>query len=469
MSLIIWKPAQYVQGFSTEDLSGSGTPQPSNGELMAGINGRDTVVREVPRFTGWKKECYCDTGEFEITTADVKPGDVRRGNMVWLDGSVFVIEAFDWELTENGYECTMSGRDFWRYPESEIHERYIGEPYRQYYGGDNASDSTAKFNGENLVLGMGEFLRDEFLFLAGWFRDRRRYPQAISGSGFYPELIAKYPKGFTTRKTASAPTVANLMSYASEWRMFASWFNVGIRFRFAFDDAAGVFTIQPEIYEGEDGGVEMSAEGCGISGFKYSEDGRNAVNAVLATWTSAKRTFPGANHKYKGNLFTGATYADANAADTLNFFNYIAPNDCGNYAELLELYSEKILDMGAAPPESDETKEKMMDWLRTGIEAEIVKLEQSFEFEYDNSGQYKYGVHFELGDMITVKSDFLGIGAKQRLVSVKTSYEAGAAKSYAFEFGNQTIKRAAVYTKIARKLAEIDKRTGTVQRKVVEE
>ena len=466
MSLIIWKPAQYAQGFAEEaGADGNGTPQPSNGPLAIAPYDRDTVVREATRFTGWKKECFCDTGEFEVTTADVKPADVRRGNMVWLDGSVFVIEAYEWNLTENGYECTMSGRDFWRYPESEIKERYIGEHYRLFYGGDNAGDNTGKFNGENLALEMCGFLRDEFLFLAGWFRDRRRYPQAAIGERFYSDLIVKYPEGFTTRKTASAPTVANLMSYASEWRLFASWFNVGIRFRFAFDDAAGVFTIQPEIYNGEDNGVELKAEGRGVSGFKYSEDGRNAINAVLATWTSAKRTFGGTNHKYKGNAFTGATYADEAAADTMNFYKYVAPNDHQSYAERLELYSEKHLDMGSTPPDNDETKEKMMDWLRSGIEAATVQPEQSFEFEYDNSGAYKYGVHFELGDMITVQSDFLGIGAKQRLIAVTTSYEAGAAKSYAFEFGSQTIKKVALYANIARKLREIDMRTGTIHKK----
>ena len=468
MSLIIWKPAQYANEFATETGLDGGNAVPANGALDRGVNGRDTVVREVPRYAGWKKECYCDTGEFEVTTADVKPEDVRRGNMVLLDGSVFVIEAYEWELTEDGYQCTMSGRDFWRYPESEIKERYVGQPYRQHFGGDNANDNTDKFNGECLMYEIAEFMRDEYMFLAGWFRDRRRYPQAIVGDWFYPDLIVKKPDGFTTRKTDSAPVASALMSFASEWRMFASWFGVGIRFKFAFDDDAGVFTIQPEIYAGEDNGIELHADGRGVSGFRYAEDGRNAINAVLATWTSAKRTFPGTNHKYKGNLFTGATYADASAADQVNYFNYIAPNTHSSYAKRLELYSEKYLDMGSTPTESDETKEKMMYWLRSGIEAEIVKPEQSFEFEYDNSGAYKYGVHFGLGDMLAVRSDFLGIGSKQRLVAVTTSYAAGEVKSYGFEFGEQSIKRAALYSKIAQKLSEIDKRTATA-RKVVNE
>lgn len=467
MSLIIWRPARYAQEMSTETGLNSDTAYPSNGALAAAPYDRDTVVREVPRFTGWKKECYRDTGEFEVVTADVEPADVRRGNMVFLDGSVFVIESFEWNLTENGYECTMGGRDFWRYPESEIRPRYIGQAYRDRFGGDNAYDDSLAFNGECLVGEIGEFLRDEWRFLAGWFRDRRRYPQAWDSVNewFYPENIVKYPEGFTTEKTAAEPTCSELLSYAAEWRTFANWLDVGIRFRFAFDEQAGVFTIQPEIYKGEDKGVELSDDGRGVSGFKYSEDSRSAVNAVLAVWKSAKRTFDGINHKYQGNLFTGATVADESASDYVNFFNYVAPDKAQSYAERLELYSEKALDMGTAPTESDETKAKMMAWLRTGIEAEIVKPEQNFEFSYDNSGPYKFGVHFDIGDVLRVRSDFLGVVAKQRLVTVTTNYAAGEAKSYGFEFGEQTIRD--VFTaKIQRKISEINKNIGTARKAV---
>jgi hypothetical protein len=384
--------------------------------------------------------------------------------MVLLDGSVFVIEAYRWELTEDGYLCTMGGRDFWRYPECEIHERNVGDPYRNLFGGENASDTSNKYNGECLVMDVCEFLRDEHLNLAGWFRDRRRYPQAVDGGAFYPDLIAKYPADFLKRKTAGAPTVANIMSYASEWRMFASWFDVGIRFNFAFDENAGVFTIQPEVYKGESSGVTLRDDGRGVSGFEYSEDGRNAVNAVLASWISAARTFPGTNHKYKGNLFTGATTADADAKNIVNFFNYIAPNEHQSYAERLELYSEKYLDMGTVPPDSDGTRAKMMEWLQSGIEAEEVKPEKSFAFEYDNSGAYRYGEHFRLGDTLIVRSDFLGVASSQRLVTVTTKYDAGAAKSYAFEFGSQRIGNTTAILK--KKLIEIDKRTSAAGKKV---
>ena len=469
MSLIIWKPAQYAREFSKETGLNSDTAYPSNGALADAPYDRDTVVREVARFTGWKKECFCDTGEFEVKTTGVKPEDVKRGNMVWLDGSVFVIEAVSWELTENGYECTISGRDFWRYPDSEIHDRYVGEPYRNWFGGDNEADETNAYNGECLVIDMGEFMRDEWRFMAGWFRDRRRYPQAWDGvdKWFYPDLIVKHPDGFTTRKTDSEPTVSEIMSYGAEWRMIANWFGVGIRYRFAFDEDAGVFTIQPEIYEGADSNIEISADARGVSGFKYSEDGRNAVNAILATWTSEKRTFDeSGSHKYKGNAFTETTYDDESAADTVNYFYYVAPDDHRSYAERLALYSEKHLDAGSAPTESDETKEKMMAWLRSGIESEVVKPEQAFEFEYDNSGAYKYGVHFNVGDFLTVRADYLNVAAKQRLVTVTTKYEAGAAKSYEFEFGEQTIKNAYM-SALKRKMSEIDRRTATA-RKVIE-
>lgn len=472
MSLIIWKPAQYAQEFTKETGLNSDTAYPSNGALAAAPYDRDTVVREVARFTGWKKECFCDTGEFEVKTTGVKPEDVERGNMVWLDGSVFVIEAVSWELTENGYECTISGRDFWRYPDSEIHERYVGEPYRNWFDGDNEADETNAYNGECMAMDICEFMRDEWRFIAGWFRDRRRYPQAWDSvdKWFYPELIVKHPDGFTTRKTESEPTVSEIMSYGAEWRMFANWFGVGIRFRFAFDEDAGVFTIQPEIYEGADSNVEISADARGVSGFKYSEDGRNAVNAVLATWKSEKRTFEGTNHKYQGNaFFTINTNEDENAADHVNTFYYVEKGNEQSYAERLALYSEKYLDAGTVPAESDETREKMMAWLRSCVEVEIVKPEKSFEFEYDNSGAYKYGVHFNIGDLLTVRAGYLNVAAKQRLVTVTTNYEAGAAKAYAFEFGEQTIKSAYI-AKIQRKISEIDRRIGSARaRKVVEE
>lgn len=468
MSLIIWRPAQYAQEFAEVVDEETGSAFPTNGALLGPPYDRDTVIREVPRFTGWKKECYRDAGEFEVTTADARPEDVRRGNMVWLDGSVFVIETLKWSQTENGYECTMGGRDFWRYPESEIRQRYIGEPYRDLYGGDNAEDESGRFNGECFVYDMGEFLHDGWNFTAGWFRDRRRYPQALEewSGEFYPENIVKYPDGFTTRKTDGEPVVAELMSYAAEWRTFANWFDVGVRFAFAFDEEAGVFTIQPEIYEGEDGGVELCDDSRGVSGFSYSEDSRNAVNAIFATWASTKRTFDeSGGHKYKGNAFTEATYDDESAADYVNFFSYVAPDQAQSYAERLELYSEKALDLGEVPTESDETAEKMMAWLRSGVEAEIVKPEQAFEFTYDNSGPYKYGVHFGIGDQITVRSDRLGVSAKQRLVTVTTNYEAGKAKAYAFEFGEQTI-RGQLVAEINRAISAVAKKTGTARKAV---
>lgn len=465
MSLIIWKPAQYVQEFVEEDITGD-YMTPVNGETLAAPYDRDTVVREVPRFTGWKKECYCDTGEFEVTTADVKPEDVRRGNMVWLDGSVFVIEGYEWNLTENGHECTISGRDFWRYPESEIRLRYLGDPYRTLWDDDSGDYESNKFPVYNIASEIDGFLHDGYDRMAGWFRDRRRYPQGYDASeDLFHGRLTKCPDSIATNKTDGEPTVSEVMNYGAEWRMMASWLNVGIRFAFAFDEDAGVFTIQPEIYEGEDNNVELRADGRGVSSFRYSEDGRNAINAVLATWTSEKRIFEGVNHQYKGNAFTGATYANESAADYVNYFFYIAPNEHKSYAERLELFSQKHLDAGATPSESDGTKAKMMAWLRTNIEAEIVKPEQAFEFEYDNSGAYKYGVHFNVGDLLTVRDQYLGIAAKQRLVTVTTNYEAGSAKSYAFEFGEQTIK-SAYLAKVQRKLSELSKRTGTARKAV---
>ena len=149
----------------------------------------------------------------------------------------------------------------------------------------------------------------------------------------------------------------------------------------------------------------------------------------------------------------------------MNFFSYVAPDQAQSYAERLELYSEKALDLGEVPTESDETAEKMMAWLRSGVEAEIVKPEQAFEFTYDNSGPYKYGVHFGIGDQITVRSDRLGVSAKQRLVTVTTNYEAGKAKAYAFEFGEQTI-RGQLVAEINRAISAVAKKTGTARKAV---
>ena len=448
MSVTIWKPRGYVDGFAYQ--GGAGGTYPINGSPLAAPYSRDTKVREVSRFTGWKKSYWCDTGEFEITTDQVKPADVKKGYMVEIDGEHFVIEDVNWTRDDNGYSCTISGRDFWKFPESQVAHRWIGESFH-ITGYDDA------FTGETLARAVSDWFTT---MAAGWWRDRLRFPRADAGTGWQDwDRIVRFDLADTTQeailaKTVNA-TVTEIMSYASEWRMFCSWFGVGLRWDFAFNDHSGVYEISPTLYDGQDNGLFINTASRGVSGVDFQENSRGTVNASFCMF-ECPQTYSQANARdyvpddYQGDFYNPGT------EELFRSFTYGIKDDAASFSERAQFFSERYVDAGQMQEAALASEGAMRAWIKAQAESEFVSDEVAFKFNYDGTGAYKFGVHFGLGDHITIVDDFLGVMSKQRLSGVKTVYNAGDFQRYELEFNNQRISRADV---MKRRLAEINRRT----------
>lgn len=454
MPITIWEPARYAEGFA-KDSSGI----PINGANADSPFDRDTKVREIARYDGWKQVYYCDTGEFEISTTDARPDDVKRGYMLDVDGDMFVIEDYEWSLEGGQYTVTMSGRDFWKFPESEVSRRQVGVSY-----------AMGELTGDYVANQMAVYFHYTDM-KAGWFRDMRRYPWAEETfTDFYENIVSVAmpddEKAEFLAKSVGNQIIKEIMPYASEWRLFASWFGVGIRFRFAFNQQAGVYEIHPEIYSGDDNGILIRSTDRGVSGFKYRYSTRSEVNAVFAGWESSRFGYTPDYLRYVGDDFNGNTTdygEDTDRGNIANILDAVSGNDgATNYAERVAMFGEKYLNAGTTPQESDGTGAGMVSWLKGTIEDTYTRPETAFEFDYDNTGAYRYGEHFALGDYITVQDAYLGVSSKQRLTGVKTTY-AKDGKKYGFEFSNQRISQSET---LRRKFAEIDRRTNVNGRRM---
>lgn len=448
MSVTIWRPRGYVDGFSY--LGGAGGTFPINGDALEAPFDRDTKVREIARFTGWKQAFFCDAGEFEITTQQVRPEDVQKGFMIDIDGDQFVIEDVRWEYGDDGYSCTFSGRDFWKFPESQIAHRWVGESFYM-----TSDDDT--FTGETLARSVSDWFTTK---AAGWFRDRLRFPNADAGAGWQDwDKIVRFDLVGTTQadilaKTISA-NVTEIMSYASEWRMFFNWYGVGLRFDFAFDENAGVYLIDPVIYDGRDSGVTVKTSDRGVTGFEYERNSRNTVNASFCMFESKYTYSPVNVSDYVPDDYQGYVY-DPGTNEAYRAFTYGIRDDATSFHERAAFFSEKYVDAGQAQDVVNESESALRAWIKAQAESEFVGDEVSFKFDYDGTGAYRFGVHFGLGDYLTIQDDFLGIESKQRLTGVKTVYDSGKPKKHEFEFNNQRIRQS---DKLRRKFSELNRRT----------
>lgn len=455
MPITIWEPARYAEGFANNAYN-----YPANGSNAAAPYNRDTKVCEIPRFTGWKQVYFCDTGEFEITTQQITPEQAQRGYMVEIDGDMFVIEDVTWELGEGGYTCTLGGRDFWAFAERQISRRWVGNAY---FVGDGGS---TLFSGSALRFEVSRF----FWYLdqnAGWWRDKRRFPQVSGGLNnldeIYPELVLiefnseNSEQGFLYGDVG-VQNCREIMPFASEWRLFCSWFGVGLRFGFEWQDEAGVYAIKPTIYEGRDMGIIINTSDRGVSDFRFSESSRTDVNAVFMAWDSKAWRYAGSgdvSKVYKADNLTGTTLANTLEESVSCVSTILAEDDAANYPERAIAFSEKFLSMGQVPDENDAEADSMKAWAKETAKGELKASEKEFSFRYTNEGAYRYGEHFTIGDKITIQDYFLGVQSSQRLTGVKTTYgedELG----YDFEFSNQRISQNET---LKRKFAEIDRRT----------
>lgn len=457
MPITIWEPARYVSGWARYDRFGYGNGSPNNTALAAAPYNHDTKVCEIARFTGHKSKSWCDTGAFEIQTEQVTPEQAKIGHMLDIDGDMYIIEGVRWERGERGYTCTLTGRDLWAFAERQIDAREIGAPYK--VGGGN-------FTGESLQFELSRFFVAT-QYRAGWWRDFARFTHywnptthQLTGEDFATlELRQTTAAAFKARSVGEI-TVSELMPFASVWRYLCNMFGVGLRFDWEYQTTgggAGFFALKPVLYDGANNGVTIRTDGRGVSGFSYDVDSTSAVTALYVgfktkNWQYISTSSP--DPYTQANWGSFATYSDNDGAQ--GFRRYVQPDTYINYSERAMFTSEKALSLGDIPEENSDTKAHIMAYVDQQAQAAYAGNASSVSFTYDNTGACKYGEHFNLGDMLTIQDDYLGVSATQRLTTVKTNYNDGQAKNYDFEFNNQRITLDGT---LKRKFREIDRRS----------
>lgn len=435
MSITIWKPRQYAEGFA--DNGEEGVFAPTNGEVANVLYSRDVKVREVARFTGSTTQRYRNAGEFEITIPQgyVLPSDVQDGHLVTIGDTVYMIEDYTWEVTEEGYQCTISGRDL-----NGLLDRHI--PTHRRSSGSVQTSAAAIRNFFDRFFTSSTFISDEVSTLlpeqCGWFRDTDRRP----ADGWV--VVTGVDEG-----ALGASGSYELVSYGAIMRIMTGYHEAGYRFNAAFDEALGLHTVQIEVYKPADSGVLLNSKGRGVSGFSYSRETRDEVNAAFIVAKSRwYRTYgPGSNIWEQG--------------EEPIYSYFLAPfkKEGANWAEVANRWRGVAIDLGEVPEDEDTEGGAVWDWMRGQLEDFYQTPTETIEFSYDNSGAYKYGQHFGLGSLVSIADDYTGVGATLRLVGVTTKYEAGQAKGYDFTFGSERITQA---DKLKSKFSRIDRKTYSV-------
>lgn len=437
MPITIWKPREYATGFA--DNGAEGGYLPDNGEVAATPYNRDTKIREVTRYTGSTTRRYRDYGEFEMTIPQgyVEPSDVKAGYLATIEDAVYMIEDYTWELTESGYECTISGRDL-----GALLDRHIPTHRRE-------SGMVSAQNMGNVVSFLEKFFTSYFVYSddinlalperCGWFRDTERKP----ADGW---VIVS---GETEGDTGASSAEFELMSYGAWLRIVAAYRDMGYRFNVPFNETLGLHTVQLELYKPSPTDTQeilLKSDGRGVSGFSYSYETREAVNAAFVI----------AKSRWVNVYGVGWEQAEDPIHTT-----YLLPfeRNGANWAEVANDWSGIAIDLGEAPADQDAAAGDAIAWMRDQMGDIYTNPVTTVEFSYDNSGAYKYGQHFGLGSIIHLADEYTGIGVTARLMGVTTKYEAGASKGYDFVFGDERLTQA---DKLKRKFSYIDRKTYSI-------
>ena len=434
MPLIIFKPRQYKAGF-VKDENG----YPINGEVAEKPNDRDLMVCEISRFEGWTTQCYCDTGEFEITTRDADPAHISTDNVVFFEDRLFFIETVKWKRDAEGYVCTFGGRDIWKCLESF-------NMYASSY--PTFSRSWITFPADS-ALGFGSDVTNN---KCGWFADRDREANVI-----YIDRLGKITTEEFNEQIGSL-YVGDVMSFRSLTRLFENVTECGIEFYASFNSAKGIFVhrVKPTHYS--DNVVTIDASDRGVSGFSYTNDERNTTNATLFSYEVNPYEFSDVyGPKKRSEHYTKLSYADVRTTEAKDrrYVHHCKKGNAKNYAEIGNKFSERVICASSIPGDVD-TRSKFAQWVNGQITADYTNAETSVSFDYDNMGRYRFGRDFFLGDYVEITDGYLGVKSKQKLVKVKREYKAGSVVSYWFEFGKQNTTQA---DKLKTKFREIDRRT----------
>ena len=450
MPVTIFQPMKYKKGFAKDE---NGIP--INGEVAAAPNDRDIKICEIARFEGWTTECFCDVGEFEITTRDVDPAHVKTDYIVYFDDRLFVIETIKWERDAEGYVCTFGGRDMWKYLESHYLKFQDGEYWKDFTTGSLVSFVNAFLSDESGGHGHGETIShfvDEF---AGWFRDsdrgnrtRYRIPDGTSWDDYI-------------NKSLGLVEMTDPITCAAQVREWANALNVGLTFGTEYvrtDDGKTLFRVVSTYIVERDNGVTIDASDRGVSGFSYEYDERKMVNATTLSFDIGPYGLASdfAN-KPKYVNHAGIVNADIKeeTGDRKEVLFHSRKDTAKNYAERAHKHCERMINLSSIPSDVN-TRTKFRKWINNELTKGYTDADRIVSFAYDNHGRYRYHRDFELGDIITIKDGYIGVNSKQQLRKVKANYKAGEPVSYEFEFGKQRVTQA---DKLRTKFREIDRRT----------
>lgn len=202
-------------------------------------------------------------------------------------------------------------------------------------------------------------------------------------------------QGFEDEITFQA-TYKNLLSYESKLAKKADF---GFRFRPDFVNKKIYF----EVYKGVDHGIEQSDRARVI----FSEE---FVNLASATFNQNSELYK--NVGYVG----GEGEGDART--------YVTVGD----DTLTGLERREVFFDAADISSEDLTEEQYKAKLSQRGEDRLVKdnpMATSFECETNPNGNFKYGIHYDLGDVVTVQKKSWGLYMNERITEITEVYENG--------------------------------------------
>ena len=430
MPLIIFKPRQYKRSF-VKNENGS----PSNGPVADPPNDRDLKICEISRFEGWTTQCFCDTGEFEVTTRDVDPAHISTDNVVFFEDRLFVIETIKWERDAEGYVCTFGGRDMWKYMESY-----------------NTKPGTYIGLGNRIITYATNIFKPYRPPYCGWYSDADR-----KGDLMHLDRLGNVTRDDYLAESAERVKVPDVMSNRSLTRYFMGLTGFGLEFGARYNSTTGLFEhmIKPTHYS--DNVVTFDASDRGISNFSYIHDERNVTNATLLAYENGPYIVNNNERRGRYRYYSEIISSDVGetAGNHKDWIYHCKKGSAMSYAEIGNKYSERVISCQSIPSDVD-TRTKFADWINNQMTTDYQGAEDSVSFDYDNQGRYRFGRDFFLGDFVKITDGFLGVKSKQKLIKVKREYKAGSVVSYSFEFGSEKTTQA---DKLKTKFREIDRRT----------
>lgn len=450
----IWEPRRYVAGFASSQPDAGSNPAP-----VAGVRGKDSKVREVPRFHGETVRRYREAGEMALTLYGVGLADVQRGHLLELDGSHYFIERA--ELVEDGQAYAVEGRSVEALLDMEYDcydmpgSMYSGTSMGSFYYGTSATTATPIMLLQTFTATRAGMLypykvagTQAYPWAAGWWRDKERIGSTMV------QLLA------SAKDPAAAGTgvVRDFGTYGAHLRTLCNLFGFGYRCDLTWSAERGLYLVKWVVYDGTDNGVVLRSTDPGVKGFSYEWDTRDRVNMVVYSYSDHYDSAGAGTYDPDGPKFTH--YG-------VRLRGGFMPGEVTNAAEFAENMAPVYVDLGEVPASVDEVQidgdpAQTAAWVESQVidkvTSQFATVEETATFEYTNAGAYKYGEHFNLGDTVALYDTRTGWAATQVLTSVKTTYGAGAAKAYAFEFGN---RRRTTADKILAKFGDVDRRTAS--------